>query len=211
MLACDKCTPCLKIWTSPLTAFLTPGWKTLEIWGNSASLAALHHPETLDRGHFLSREIQIIEIVEILQKLLPRCNWQCRNANFWQFSQSCYVIRGMGGSFAKCGKNLKVDQATVGKNAHHIHISFLNQKFRRTAILTQVVCMPFYIVILLCQKALQCTVERKQMFSSIVIWYYVFQVDLLCHYLSDKFVCFTFNFEQEINDKVLNVKYQSRY
>ena len=32
-------------------------------------------------------------------------NWQCRNAKFWQFSQSCSVIRGMAWGmvgFAKC-------------------------------------------------------------------------------------------------------------
>ena len=48
---------------APTDRFSYPRLENTGNMGNSASLAALHHPETLDRGHFPSREIQIIEIV----------------------------------------------------------------------------------------------------------------------------------------------------
>ena len=41
----------------------------------------------------------------------------CRNANFWQFSQSCYVIRGMGGEFCKMLEEFKSGSSHSWKNA----------------------------------------------------------------------------------------------
>ena len=95
--------------------------KTVEIWENSASLAALHHTKTLDRGQQLLRNpnywncVNFAKIAAALQLTMSECKLL---AIFPELL--CDQRNGKGGereSFAKCGKNLKVDQATVGKRA----------------------------------------------------------------------------------------------
>ena len=114
----------LESWTPPLTAFLIEGGKQWKY--GKILLRLLHctiHQDSRSRSTAPPKKSKLLKLCKFCKNC---CRAAIDNVGMQTFGNFPRAVmwseeweRGGRESFAKCGKNLKVDQATVGKRLTH--------------------------------------------------------------------------------------------
>ena len=130
MLTCDKCN----YWkVGPIHWPLFLLWE--EIWENSASLAALHHTKTLDRGQQLLRNpnywncVNFAKIAAALQLTM----WECKLLAIFPelLCDQRNGERGGEGEFCKMREEFKSGSSHSWKRGLYLYALNLNSRTHR--------------------------------------------------------------------------------